>query len=107
MFYVAIDLLPCQKPTNDAYQFFCQTSSVSRSSYRWFVRTLDESLLLALSLGLYVGACYLHYLYVPILLLDWYGLLPDDYSLLMLEAWHSLPLTRLKDDGGGKTDIIC
>jgi hypothetical protein len=33
---------------------------------------------------------------------------PDDYSLLMLEAWHSLPLTRLKDDDvGGKTDIIC
>jgi hypothetical protein len=33
--------------------------------------------------------------------------LTDNYSLLMLEAWHSLPPTSLKDDGRGKTGIIC
>jgi hypothetical protein len=40
----------------------------------------------------YIGACYQS------------SSLPDDYSLLMLEAWNSLPLTRLMI--GGKTDII-
>jgi hypothetical protein len=61
---------------------------------------------------LYVGTLF----YVGLLLIDPFVwtvsmvlsfFLPDDYSLLMLEAWHSLPLTRLKDDDGGKTDIIC